>query len=111
VEDIITQWNSDLEEQVKSFTEQALEVKKWDEQLFENGTRVSGLLEWNEEGGLMSLSLCLSVEQTASESGSSQSEAKRAKSSVGDHSCKFGVFSEYGIMWLRSSFSRIKRVW
>jgi len=33
-------WNKDLEEHVQSFTEQANEIKKWDQQHFENGDKI-----------------------------------------------------------------------
>jgi len=40
VEEIIDLWNKDLEDHVQSFTEQANEIKKWDQQHFENGDKI-----------------------------------------------------------------------
>jgi len=33
-------WNKDLEDHVTAFTDQALEIKKWDQQLIDNGNKI-----------------------------------------------------------------------
>jgi septal ring factor EnvC (AmiA/AmiB activator) len=40
IDEIVDLWNNDLEEHVKSFRQQAMEIKKWDEQLISNGNKI-----------------------------------------------------------------------
>jgi len=40
VKQIIEQWNQDLESHVRSFMEQAREVRKWDEQVLDTSSKV-----------------------------------------------------------------------
>jgi len=43
VEEILALWNRDLEEHVAAFTEQALEIKKWDRMLIDNSNKIQQL--------------------------------------------------------------------
>ena len=44
VKQIIEQWNQDLESHVRSFMEQAREVRKWDEQVLDTSAKVPSRL-------------------------------------------------------------------
>ncbi|KAI9341053.1 Nsp1-like C-terminal region-domain-containing protein [Pilaira anomala] len=45
MEDILNMWTKELEKQTKDFHKQASQVAKWDQQLIENGNKISKLHE------------------------------------------------------------------